>query len=324
MNERNLSKDSSTFLSIAPVLPAAKRCALAIVIALFVVFCALIPFAHVSLPRIEALIPIFDSIVALNNLVTAGLLLVGYSRSRLRAVLLLAGGYLFTALIAVAHLLISPGLFASSALLGASPQTGAWLDTFRNAGFPVSVICYGLLKLYQNKGGQSRANTRICIISVAASAVAGVCLLFLLATAGHPLLPRIVNGENYTSATVIANAPVLLLCLTALTVLGSRFPYSILDLWLLVVICAWMPDVVLSNIINAGRFDLGFAAGHLYGVFAASIVPVVLLVEASRLTGRLDEAIAVGPLRSQRNATHNSRSRAKNLLKPSALRLSVN
>jgi signal transduction histidine kinase len=299
MNERNQSKDSSTFLSIVPALPAAKRCALAIVIALFAAFCALIPFAHVPLPRIEALIPIFDSIVALNNLVTAGLLLVGYSRSRLRAVLLLAGGYLFTALITVAHLLISPGLFASSALLGASPQTGAWLDTFRNAGFPVTVICYGLLKLYQNTGGQSRANTRICIISVAASAVAGVCVLFFLTTAGHPLLPRIVNGEHYTSATVIVNAPVLLFSLTALTLLGSRFPYSVLDLWLLVVICAWVPDVALSTIINAGRFDLGFAAGHLYGVFAASIMPIVLLVEASRLTGRLDEAIAIA---EERNA----------------------
>jgi len=57
--------------------------------------------------------------------------------------------------------------------------------------------------------------------------------------------------------------------------------------------------VVLSTVINAGRFDLGFATGHLYGVLAASIVPVVILVEAGRLTGRLDEAIAVA---EERNA----------------------
>lgn len=82
-------------------------------------------------------------------------------------------------------------------------------------------------------------------------------------------------------------------------VLGSRFPYSIIDLWLLVVICAWIPDVALSVVINTGRSDFGFATGHLYGVFAASIMLVVLLVEASRLTGRLDEALVVA---EERNA----------------------
>jgi signal transduction histidine kinase len=299
MGDHILSKESGTFLSIVPAAPAAHRYALAIVIALFTAFCVLIRFSRVPLPRVEAFIPILDSIVALNNLVTAGLLLVGFSRSRLRGVLLLAGGYLFTALLALAHLLIVPALFASSAVLGASPQTDAWLDIFRNAGFPLFVICYALLKRYDNTGGQSRAGIGISIISVAAGAVTGVCLLFLLATAGHPLLPRIVNGDSYTSAIIFVNLPVLLFSLTALTFLGSRFPYSILDLWLLVVICAWMPDVALSTVINAGRFDLGFATGNLYGVFAASIVPVVVLIEASRLAGRLEEARAVA---EERNA----------------------
>src|SRR5271168_5366311 len=98
MNEHNLSKDSSTFLSIAPAGPVAKRCALACIISLFASFGVIIPFARVTLPPIDAFIHIFDSIIALNNLVTAGLLLVGFSRSGLRAVLLLAGGYLFAAL----------------------------------------------------------------------------------------------------------------------------------------------------------------------------------------------------------------------------------
>lgn len=217
MNERNLSRDSSTFLSIVRASPAAHRCALAIVIALFATFCVLIPFVRVPLPRIEAFIPIFDSIVALNNLVTAGLLFVGFSRSRLRAVLLLVGGYLFTALMAIVHLLIFPSLFASSALLGASPQTDAWIDMFRSAGFLLFVICYAVLKRYPNMGGQSSADTPICIISVASSAFAGVCLLFLLAAVGHPLLPRIVNGDASTSAMVVGYMPVLLFSLMSLS-----------------------------------------------------------------------------------------------------------
>jgi signal transduction histidine kinase len=195
-------------------------------------------------------------------------------------------------------MLTSRSLLVSSDLIVASARAGPWLDMLRNAGFPLFVICYALLKRYDNTGGRSRADPRTCIISITASAVVGVCLLFLLATAGYPLLPRMVNGDSYTSAMVVVNVPGLLFSIIALIALGSRFPYSTLDLWLLVVMCAWIPDVALSTVINAERFDLGVATGHLYGVFAASIVPAVLLVEAGRLTGRLDEAIAVAEERN--------------------------
>src|SRR5271157_3828454 len=117
MNVRKPSNQSSTFLSVVPAPPAAKRCALAIVIASFGAFCLLIPFARVPFPRIETFIPVFDSIVALSNLVTAGLLVVGFRRSRLRTVLLLAAGYLFTALMAVAHMLTSRGLISTGDLV---------------------------------------------------------------------------------------------------------------------------------------------------------------------------------------------------------------
>ena len=60
-----------------------------------------------------------------------------------------------------------------------------------------------------------------------------------------------------------------------------------------------MFDVTLSTVINAGRFDIGFYAGRLYGMFAASVVPIVLIVEAARLYGRLDQARAI---EEERNA----------------------
>ena len=84
MNDSRTLKASNTFLAIAPAPLDAKRWALAIGIASFVAFCTLIPFAHVPLPRIEAFIPLYDSTFALTNLVTAGFLLVGFGRSRLR------------------------------------------------------------------------------------------------------------------------------------------------------------------------------------------------------------------------------------------------
>ena len=81
MNDCRTLRASNTALAIVTAPFEARRLALVICIALFAAFFALFPFARVPLPRIEAFIPIYDSTFALNNLVTAGFLLVGFSRS---------------------------------------------------------------------------------------------------------------------------------------------------------------------------------------------------------------------------------------------------
>jgi signal transduction histidine kinase/CheY-like chemotaxis protein len=298
VNDSRTLKASNRALAIVPAPIGAQRCALAICIALFGAFCALVPFAGTPLPRIEAFIPIYDSTLALNNLVAAGFLLVGFSRSRLRAVLVLAGGYLFTALVAVPHLVTFPGLFWSNNLLGAGSQTSAWLDVFRHGGLPLIVICYSLLKRRETRSVEPRPDMG-GHVGPTAGAVAGAFLLTLLATTGHQILPEIVNGDSYTTWMMAVRVPVLLLSLVALVILGSRPPYSILDLWLMVVLCALVFGVALSAVTNTGRFDIGFYAGCLYGLFAASVLPIVFLVEAARLYGQLDEARA---LAEERNA----------------------
>jgi diguanylate cyclase (GGDEF)-like protein len=61
----------------------------------------------------------------------------------------------------------------------------------------------------------------------------------------------------------------------------------LLDLWLIVVMCAWLFDIALSAVFNGGRYDVGFYAGRIYGLFAASFVLGVLLLENSKLYARL-------------------------------------
>ena len=58
----------------------------------------------------------------------------------------------------------------------------------------------------------------------------------------------------------------------------------------MVVMCAWIFDIALSAVLNAGRFDLGFYAGRIYGLLAASFVLTMLLAENTMLYGRLVEA----------------------------------
>lgn len=299
MTDRSTLHGSNTFLATIPASLGANRWAVAICIASFVGFCGLIPFAGIQLPRIEAFIPIYESTFALNYLVTAGAMFVGFRRSHVRAVLVLGSGYLFTSLMAVAHLLTFPGLFSSGDLLGVGHQANAWLDTFRHAAFPLFAVCYALLKRQENVSRRPPADIRNKSVWAAASAIAGVMLMTVVATAGDQLLPRITSGGSYTPAMAAVNIPVWLLSVVALAIVALRPPYSMLDLCMIVVLCAWMFDVGLSTVINAGLFDVGFYAGHLYGLFAASVVPIVLLVEGSRLYSRLDEALAIA---EERNA----------------------
>jgi signal transduction histidine kinase/ActR/RegA family two-component response regulator len=60
----------------------------------------------------------------------------------------------------------------------------------------------------------------------------------------------------------------------------------------MVVLCAWLFDIALAAVLNHGRFDLGFYAGRIYGLLAASFVLTVLLLEHTRLYARLAETNA--------------------------------
>ena len=120
--------------------------------------------------------------------------------------------------------------------------------------------------------------------------LAAVCALTLLATTGQSVLPAIMRGNQYTAITNLVNASVWGLSLLAMLVLWRHPSRSVLDLWLMVVMCAWLFDIALAAVLNQARFDLGWYAGRAYGLLAASFVLMVLLLENSKLYARLVEA----------------------------------
>ena len=81
----------------------------------------------------------YQSALVLADLATAALLFGQWHVSRSRAVAILAAGYLFTAVITVAHTLTFPGLFAPTGLLGAGEQSTAWIYMFWHGAFPLSL-----------------------------------------------------------------------------------------------------------------------------------------------------------------------------------------
>jgi PAS domain S-box-containing protein len=286
------SDHEAGFLSTAPVRPADRRLALAVVGVSALIFLCAAPFAGTSLPKVPAFIPSYESALAINDLITAVLLFGQFAKLRSPAICALASGYLFTALMAVAHALTFPGLYAPGGLLGAGPDSTAWIYVFWHGGFPLAVIAYALCKDRSAAATRSVVSVRNAFL-VAVLAVIGVVVgLTLLATAGKAILPALMAGNHSTTSLTVAVGSVWVLSLAALAVLCGRRPHSVLDLWLGVVMCSWLFDVALSAILNSGRFDLGFYAGRIYGLLAASFVLAALLVETGWLHDRLTAARA--------------------------------
>ena len=116
------------FLSTLPAGRRDRRLAAAALLVSFAIFLIALPFAKVPLTPVWAFIPVYQSALVVNDLITAMLLFSQFAILRSRAILCLAAGYLFTALMATVHALTFPGLFAPAGLLGAGPQTTAWLS----------------------------------------------------------------------------------------------------------------------------------------------------------------------------------------------------
>jgi diguanylate cyclase (GGDEF)-like protein len=271
--------------------PRERRIALAFVLASAVIFLVTAPIARLQLAPVWAFIPIYQSALVVNDLITAIFLYGQFGFTRSRPMLLLASAYLFAACMAVAHALTFPGLFAPSGLLGAGPQTTAWLYMFWHCGFPILLIMYTRASAQNGRTIKPRSRSVSILVSIAA-VLAVTCACTLLVTAGHDAIPAIMQGDRKISASFAVVLIVWLSSLVAMYLLWRRRSHSVLDLWLTVVMCAWFFDVALSTVLNAGRFDLGFYVGRIYGLLAASFVLAVLMLENSRLYGQLIAAHA--------------------------------
>jgi PAS domain S-box-containing protein len=116
-------------------------------------------------------------------------------------------------------------------------------------------------------------------------------------TGGHDILPILLKNGHYTPVMLGVVSTVWCLSLAALAALWFRKPHSVLDVWLMVVLCAWLFDIAMSAILNVARFDLGFYLGRIYGLCAASFVLAVLLIDNVGLQAQL--ARLLGKVRHQ-------------------------
>jgi signal transduction histidine kinase/CheY-like chemotaxis protein/HPt (histidine-containing phosphotransfer) domain-containing protein len=265
-----------------------------VVLASILVFLAVAPLARVALPQVPAFIPIYQSALVTNDLITAVLLLGQYGFLRARALLALASGYLFSAFMAMAHALSFPGLFAPGGAIHAGPQTTAWLYFIWHGGFPLFILAYlhwkkQALASDPNLPRSTGSAQRGVLMAVLGALTLSVFFAWFT-TAAHGVLPVIMRGNQDDSGKVLVAACTWVLSLVALVRMWRHRPHSVLDLWLMVTLVGWIFDVALASVLNGGRFDLGFYGGRVYGLLASSFVLGVLLLENGRLYAGLAQA----------------------------------
>ena len=289
--------DEGAFLSRAAVGSREVRVCLALIGISAVVFIICVPYVRMSVPSSPAFVAIYNSVSILNDFITSVILFGQFSILRSRALLVLASGYLFASLISIIQLLTFPDMFVAGALLGAGPQTALWLCIFWHGGFPLAVISYAL---FDTSDRELVSPPHTAIASAFTVVMGAVLVCWLAATWGAEnarVLPPLLDETGFTPWQRVVNLTNIALVLVAFALLVARSRHNLLNLWLIVVMGYWLCDITLSSYLNGGRYDLGFYAGRIYGVLAASFVLAVLVLENSRLYRRL--AIAASRLKER-------------------------
>jgi signal transduction histidine kinase len=289
MTERH---DSYPFLlSTVPPDRTQQRLAGGVLATLVVALLVTLPFAHLRPTGTEILLPAYAAAAFLVELLTAVLLMALFSVQNSRAVLTLSAGYLFSGLLVIPWVSTLPDVFTALGLDGGIQST-AMIAAVRRLSFPLFVIAYALMKDQDASARKSHPSTRRMIMGEVALVVALAFGVAWFAIVQADELPRFMkNARDVAPLWQYVPAAAVCLYLIGLASLWVR-RRSTLDLWLMVVLCTLLIEVVMLAYLTGGtRLNIAWWAGRLYGLASASMVLLVLLLETMTLQARLARSV---------------------------------
>src|SRR4051812_23896369 len=184
--------DIPIVVATKPITKQERRLALAAVIVLLTGTMIWAPFASVPLARIDAFIPVLQSVMCVADLITATLLLSQYAVQAQPAFLMLASGYLAAGLFAFLQTLTFPGGYSAMGLFGDGLETPPWLFVLWHTSYPLGVLLYALTKkapaATSEIGGGHAASV---IVGTLAGVVAAVAALTWVVAVGAVPLPTL-------------------------------------------------------------------------------------------------------------------------------------
>src|SRR5215204_2419083 len=285
-------EERSFVLSNMPPTPGQKRLALGIVLGLVTaLYLVLVPFGGIRLGAVHSFVAVYTTATFVIDSITAILLFAQFSILRSRAILVIASGYLFTAFLVVPYVLAFPGVLATNGVIGGL-QTTAHLYLLWHCGFPLFVVGYALSKDEDASHRMEQGQVGAAIIKSVALTAAGAVAATVLSLRDDAPLPRIMLDQSrfVPEWPYVVGAPIAALCTLALVVLWRR-RRSILDLFLMVVLCAYLIEIPPHYFPFPARFSTGWYAVRVTSLLSSSIVLIVLLYEITALYGELLRAV---------------------------------
>ena len=292
--EDSVRKEGQEFPLVMATMPATERhraVAVGIVVLLIATAAVIAPFATVQVTQVDAFIPVLQTVISVADLITATLLFAQFSIQPQRALLALAGGYIFSGAFAFLQTLAFPGAYAPAGLIGDGFNTPAWMYVLWNTTFPAAIIVYAISKDASGVTTPPGRSTMTAVAVTVACVFAVIAGLGWIVTAKPDHLPSLF--ANLTLQTQLANwinVALLIWDATALAVLFAR-RRTILDLWLMVTLLAWMPNFLVAAVSSSVRFSIGWYAARCFVMFGSCMVLAVLLVETTFLYSRLASAV---------------------------------
>ena len=290
-----VQKERQDFPLVIATMPATERqraTAVGVVILLTVAAAAIAPFASIEVSRVDAFIPVLQTVVCVVDLVTATLLFAQFSIQPQGALLALASGYIFSGSFAFLQTLAFPGAYTPDGLIGDRLNTAAWIYVLWHTTFPAAILVYALSKDMTGAARLPGRPAMTAIVITVACVLAVIAGLTWIVTAKTEYLPVLFTTDVrfHTRLPNQINIALWLWGSTALAVLLFR-RRTILDLWLMVTLLAYMPNFLVAIIGSSIRFTIGWYAARGFILIASCMLLSVLLVETTFLYSRLASAI---------------------------------
>jgi PAS domain S-box-containing protein len=274
----------------SPAIPhtSTYRATLAIIGIYAVLTLALLTVCRQPGPEMPGFNAAFGAGVFVADLATCFLLLILFRQTLQASVLVLAGAFLFSALMAVAYLLAYPGAVTAGRSLVGSGQTISWVYNCWIAGFALVSLAACALEAWGHDYKLHGLPPRVAAAFAATVAFLLSLIVLIVAAAWGDRLPMLVVGATWTPLNDIVNygGVIVLVASVAIVFLSIR-SRSDLFLWLSLALAA----MALGNVLSAaggGRYTVGWYACRLSWGASACVMLLYFMAQFVRQHGQLE------------------------------------
>ena len=124
---RDAGKEFPALIASMPASARQRQIAFGVLVFLSIAFAFVMPFARTQPGRLDAFIPVIQTVLCFADVITAVFMFAQYSIQPHRALLALASGYIFSGLFAFLQTLDIPGAYSAAGLLSHGPSGAAWM-----------------------------------------------------------------------------------------------------------------------------------------------------------------------------------------------------